>query len=326
MKILVTGGAGYIGSHVVLEALQQGHSVTVFDDLSTGLQENINKDTNFVQGSTLSISDLSKLFESEVYDGVIHLAASKAVDDSMVNPSDYATNNIIGGINLVNACSNFGIKIFIFSSSAAVYGAPRYIPIDEKHILTPSNYYGYTKLAFEQNLKWFSELKGMNYASLRYFNAAGYDIDKRVSGLERDPQNLIPIVMEAAVGIRPKINVYGDDYETQDGTGIRDYIHVSDLAKAHIDAINYVCDERKNLTLNLGTGVGYSVLDIIKKVRKVSGQNFEYQIVGRREGDPDIVIAKVDLAKELINWEAQYSDLDTILNSTWEVYKIKYVV
>ena len=325
MRLLITGGAGYIGSHVVLYALDKGYDVTVFDDLSTGRKKNINKNTQFIQGSTTSRSDLSKLFKKNKYDAVIHLAASKAAGESMSFPSKYAQNNIVGGLNLINACCEHNIKAFIFSSSAAVYGEPKHNPIDESHPLSPTNYYGFTKLLIENNLKWYSNLKGMRYASLRYFNAAGYDLKKRVPSLEIDSQNLIPLVMETTVGIRPNINIYGDDYDTIDGTGVRDYVHVIDLAKAHIDSIEYINSEDKDITVNLGTGKGYSVLDIIKKVEKISKKNIEYCIVDRRSGDPDVLIAKADLAKNLIGWDGQYSDLDTIIKSTWEMYKSKVI-
>jgi len=321
MRLLVTGGAGYIGSHVVLDAIDRGYDVTVFDDLSTGLEENINENTQFIKGSTLSKSDLSKLFKSHTYDAVIHLAASKAAGESMLVPIKYAQNNIIGGLNLINACCEHQIKVFIFSSSAAVYGLPQYNPIDESHPLLPANYYGFTKSFIEENLKWFSNLEGMRYASLRYFNAAGYDLKKRVSGLEIDPQNLIPLVMETAIGIRSKIEIYGNDYNTKDGTGVRDYVHVSDLAKAHIDSIEYIHKEKKDIVINLGTGRGHSVLDIISKVSEISHKKIEYTFEDRRNGDTDIVIAKADLAKKLFGWNGQYSDLDTIIKSTWRVYK-----
>jgi len=323
MNLLIIGGAGYIGSHVILEALDRGFDVTVFDDLSTGSRQNIQKNVQFVEGSTLSISDLSKIFKTNKFDAVIHMAASKAAGESMLEPSKYAQNNIIGGLNLINACCDHNIKIFIFSSSAAVYGVPQYIPIDENHSLLPTNYYGFTKLFIEDNLKWFSQLKGMRYASLRYFNAAGYDLKKRVSGLEINPQNLIPLVMETAVGMQPKVNLYGNDYNTKDGTGIRDYVHVSDLAKAHIDSIEYIHKENKDIVINLGTGKGYSVLDVISKVSEISHNNIEYSINDRRDGDTDKVIANADLAKELIGWEGKNSDLDTIIKSTWEIYKSK---
>ena len=321
MRVLIIGGAGYIGSHVVLAALDRGYDVTVFDDLSTGLEENINANTQFIKGSTLSKSDLSKLFKSNMYDAVIHLAASKAAGESMLVPIKYAQNNIIGGLNLINACCEHQIKVFVFSSSAAVYGLPQYNPIDECHPLSPTNYYGFTKSFIEDNLKWFSNLKGMRYASLRYFNAAGYDLKKRVTGLEIDPQNLIPLVMESAIGIRPQINVYGNDYNTKDGTGVRDYVHVSDLANAHINAIEYIFNEKKDLRLNLGNGKGYSVLDVIDKVMEISNKDIKYNIVDRRNGDVDVLIAKTDLAKDLILWEGKNSDLDTIIKSTWEIYQ-----
>ena len=321
MNLLIIGGAGYIGSHVVLEALDRGFDVTVFDDLSTGSRENIQKNVQFVEGSTLSISDLSKIFKTNKFDAVIHLAASKAAGESMLVPIKYAQNNIIGGLNLINACCEHQIKVFIFSSSAAVYGLPQYNPIDECHPLLPTNYYGFTKSFIEDNLKWFSNLKDMRYASLRYFNAAGYDLKKRVTGLEIDPQNLIPLVMESAIGIRPQINVYGNDYNTKDGTGVRDYVHVSDLANAHINAIEYIFNEKKDLRLNLGNGKGYSVLDVIDKVMEISNKDIKYNIVDRRNGDVDVLIAKTDLAKDLILWEGKNSDLDTIIKSTWEIYQ-----
>ena len=321
MKVVIIGGAGYIGSHVVLDALQRGCDVTVFDDLSTGCKENINENVQFVHGSTLSTSDLSKLFTLKRYDAVVHLAASKASGESMLEPAVYARNNIIGGQNVINACSDNNIKIIIFSSSAAVYGLPQYKQIDECHPLYPTNYYGQTKLHIEESLKWFSKLKDIKYASLRYFNAAGYDLKKRVKSLEINPQNLIPKVMEVAIGRKKQVAVYGNDYNTKDGTGIRDYIHVSDLAKAHIDSINYISNYKKNLTINLGNEIGYSVLDVINKSSEVSKKRIEHIIEERREGDIDSLIANTGLAKKLINWKPRYSDLDTIVNSTWEIYK-----
>jgi len=322
MRVVVIGGAGYIGSHIVLEAIERGYEITVFDDLSTGFKENINENVQFIHGSTLSISDLSKLFKQNRYDAVVHLAASKAAGESMLEPTIYSQNNIIGGLNVINACSDYDIKIFIFSSSAAVYGLPDYNPLDEDHPLSPTNYYGQTKLHIEENLEWFSNLKGIRYASLRYFNAAGYDLKNRVRKLEINPQNLIPSVMESAIGMRTHIEVYGNDYNTKDGTGVRDYVHVSDLARAHIDSIDYICEEKKNLIVNLGNEIGYSVLDVINKLSEISKKRIEYRIVGRRSGDSGTLIANTELAKKLISWEPRHSDLDTIINSTWELYKI----
>ena len=321
MNLLVVGGAGYIGSHIVLEAIDRGYKTTVFDDLSTGNNKNINNAAKFIEGSTLSNSDLSKLFKNDNYDCVIHLAASKASLESMSNPSKYANNNIIGSLNLINFCSKYKIKSFIFSSSAAVYGNPKYTPIDESHPLVPNNYYGYTKLMIENNLFWFSKLKGIHFALLRYFNAAGYDTKKRLLGLEIDPQNLIPIVMEAAIGLRKKIYIFGNDYSTKDGTGVRDYIHVSDLASAHLQTVDYINRKKKNLIINLGSGSGHSVLDIIKKVQEVSNVPIRYDFKDRRSGDTDIVMASSELAKKRISWEPRDSDLETIIKSTWSVYK-----
>tara|TARA_Y100000768_G_scaffold364971_1_gene325861 strand:- start:620 stop:1588 length:969 start_codon:yes stop_codon:yes gene_type:complete len=322
MKVVIIGGAGYIGSHVVLDAVERGYDITVFDDLSTGYKENINENIQFIHGSTLSISDLSTLFTRNRYDAVVHLAASKAAGESMLEPAMYARNNIIGGQNVINACSDYNIKIVIFSSSAAVYGLPQYNLIDECHPLSPTNYYGQTKLHIEESLEWFSKLKGIKYASLRYFNAAGYDLKKRVKSLEINPQNLIPKVMEVAIGRKTQVAVYGNDYNTKDGTGVRDYIHVSDLAKAHIDSINYISKNKENLTINLGNEIGYSVLDVISKSSEVSEKRIEHKIEARREGDIGSLIANTDLAKQLIGWKPRYSDLDTIINSTWEIYKI----
>ena len=314
MRLLITGGAGYIGSHVVLAALEKEYEVTVFDNLSTGLKSNLNKDAKFVFGSTTSVSDLTKLLKDNHFDAIIHLAASKAAGDSMINPSEYLHNNIIGGLNLIKACLNHDLKIFVYSSTAAVYGMPKYSPIDELHPLKPESYYGYTKLVIEDNLKWVSELKGLRYASLRYFNAAGYDVNKRISGLEINPQNLIPKVMETAIGMRSYINVYGNDYNTADGTGVRDYVHVNDLACAHIDAIEYLIEKENNLSINLGTGIGYSVFDIINKTNQISNNSIEFKVVNRRPGDSSEVIADPLTAKKIINWEARFSDLDTIIH------------
>ena len=245
MKILVAGGAGYIGSHVVFELIDQGHDVTIFDDMSLGSEKNIDSRANFVKGSTMTESDLDSVCQDR-FDCVFHFAAWKAAGESMTNPGKYAKNNLNGTINLINACDRYDIEYFIFSSSAAVYGMPEYLPLDEMHPLNPGNYYGATKLMVEKNLEWFSELKGMKYASLRYFNAAGYDVQGRITGLEKNPQNLIPITMEVACGIKDDMKVFGNDYSTEDGTGVRDYIHVNDLAVAHVNALDYLVNNNKD--------------------------------------------------------------------------------
>ena len=320
MKILVTGGAGYIGSHVVYELIDQGHDVTILDDMSLGLEENIDPRSIFVQGSTHSDSDLDSVL-SVGFDGIIHLAAWKAAGESMTDPAKYAHNNLIGTINLLNACDRHGIKRFVFSSTSSVYGNPEYIPIDENHPTEPISYYGETKLQVEKNLKWFSELKGIRFGVLRYFNAAGYDIKGRIKGRERNALNLIPIAMEVAAGIREKMQVFGDNYDTHDGTGVRDYIHVSDLAIAHRKALNYISENDKDLLVNLATGEGHSVLDVINKSKEVSGKDIPFDIVGRRAGDPATVVAVSNRANKVLDWSTKYSDLDTLIRTSWDVYK-----
>mgnify|MGYP001446934979 FL=1 len=320
MKILVTGGAGYIGSHVVYELIDQGHDVTILDDMSLGLEENIDPRSIFVQGSTHSDSDLDSVL-SVGFDGIIHLAAWKAAGESMTDPAKYAHNNLIGTINLLNACDRHGIKRFVFSSTSSVYGNPEYIPIDENHPTEPISYYGETKLQVEKNLKWFSELKGIRFGVLRYFNAAGYDIKGRIKGRERNVLNLIPIAMEVAAGIREKMQVFGDNYDTHDGTGVRDYIHVSDLAIAHMKALNYISENDKDLLVNLATGEGHSVLDVINKSKEVSGKDIPFDIVGRRAGDPATVVAVSNRANKVLDWSTKYSDLDTLIRTAWDVYK-----
>ena len=320
MKILVTGGAGYIGSHVVYELIDQGHDVTILDDMSLGLEENIDPRSIFVQGSTHSDSDLDSVL-SVGFDGIIHLAAWKAAGESMTDPAKYAHNNLMGTINLLNACDRHGIKRFVFSSTSSVYGNPEYIPIDENHPTDPISYYGETKLQVEKNLKWFSELKGIRFGVLRYFNAAGYDIKGRIKGRERNALNLIPIAMEVAAGIREKMQVFGDNYDTHDGTGVRDYIHVSDLAIAHMKALNYISENDKDLLVNLATGEGHSVLDVINKSKEVSGKDIPFDIVGRRAGDPATVVAVSNRANKVLDWSTKYSDLDTLIRTAWNVYK-----
>ena len=323
MKIFVTGGAGYIGSHVVYELCDAGHEVTIYDDMSLGREENIDKRAKFVLGSTLDRQQLKEALISDKFNAVIHLAAWKAAGESMIKPEKYSQNNIIGSMNLINSVSDAGIKNFVFSSTAAVYGSPKYFPMDEKHPINPENYYGYTKVFVEENLRWYSKLKSLNYAALRYFNAAGYDLKGRIRGKEKNPNNLLPIIMETASGMRDKVQVYGNDYNTIDGTGVRDYVHVNDLATAHVLALKYLVDNKKNLIVNLSTESGYSVLESINKAKEITGQDIPYQIVGRRDGDPDMVVASFAKANKILNWEAKSSDLETIINSMWNIYNSK---
>ncbi len=321
MKILVTGGAGYIGSHVVLDLLEADHDVIILDDLSVGVELNIHSDAQFIFGSTLDNEALKVCFRDQV-DAVIHLAAFKAAGESMTDPEKYSKNNISGTINLLNAMTDHGVHTFVFSSSAAVYGYPEYLPIDEDHPTDPINYYGFTKLVIESFLEWYGKLRGLKYVSLRYFNAAGYDPKGRILGLEQNPANLLPIVMEVASGVRDKMEVFGDDYDTPDGTGVRDYIHVSDLASAHVKALDYL-QSGDSIMVNLATGEGYSVLDVIEKAREITGHPIPYEITARREGDPAKLIATSESAGELLDWEPKLSDLESLLKTTWRVYSAK---
>lgn len=318
MKVLVTGGAGYIGSHVVLDLIEAGHEVVILDDMSLGCMENIHHQAEFIKGSTLDEAMLDVVLSKNI-DAVVHLAAFKAAGESMIHPEKYSKNNLNGATNLLNAMMKHDVKTFVFSSTAAVYGYPEYLPVDEAHPLKPINYYGFTKWVIEDILKWYSQLKGLKFAALRYFNAAGYDVNGRVMGLEKSPQNLLPIVMEVATRQRNSLDVFGNDYETKDGTGVRDYIHVNDLASAHVKALEYLQDN-DSFTVNLATGEGYSVLDVIHEAEAVTGKKINYTIVDRRSGDPDELIATSTLAEELLGWEAKYSDLNTILKSMWNVY------
>ena len=319
MRILVTGGAGYIGSHVVLAALDRGYDVITFDNLSSSNKININSKTKFIKGTVTSNKDLTNLFEHNKFDGIVHLAGKKSIEDSMLNPKKYAINNIMGTLNLLNKCVEYEVNTFIFSSSAAVYGKPEYTPIDELHLLKPSNYYGFSKLSIESNLKWYSKSYGIKYASLRYFNAAGYD--KKVLGIEHNPKNLIPIVMEAAIGKRPYVSIFGDNYNTKDGTGVRDYVHVNDLATAHINSFEYLFSKKKNLTINLGSEIGHSVFDIIKTTQSITKKNIRFKIDDPRDGDVAELIASCSLAKDLIGWNQIESSLERIIYTTWGIYK-----
>ena len=318
MKILVTGGAGYIGSHVVLALCEGGYEVVVLDDLSSGNREAVDDRAEFIQGSTLNNDDLATALNG--VDAVIHLAAFKAAGESMIDPGKYSQNNISGTISLLNAMITYEVDKFIFSSTAAVYGYPKYLPLDENHPLEPINYYGFTKLEIERILKWYGELKGLKYATLRYFNAAGYDPQRRIQFLEKNPANLIPIVMEVASGRREKMEVFGNDYDTSDGTGVRDYIHVTDLATAHVKAIEYL-NENESIILNLATGESHSVLDVINKTKEISGKNIPYHIVDRRPGDPAELYAGTTLAFDQLDWKANHSGLKSLIETTWEVYK-----
>ncbi|TLU58634.1 MAG: UDP-glucose 4-epimerase GalE [Chlorobium sp.] len=324
MRILVIGGAGYIGSHVARAFLDRGYEVTVFDNLQTGLRENLFEDARFVHGDIMRPEQLRSVMQGGGYDGCVHLAALKAAGQSMLKPEAYSESNIAGTINILNQAAAAGISPVIFSSSAAVYGSPRYLPMDEDHPKEPENFYGFTKLEIERLLGWYDRLKEMRYGAIRYFNAAGYDVLGRVRGLELNPENLLPIVMETAAGIRSKLLIFGDDYPTRDGSCIRDYVHVSDLAEAHVRAFEYIRQHDKSITVNLGTENGITVIEMVERARAITGMAVPAEISGRREGDPAELVASSSRARELLGWVPKYSDIDTLVSSTWKMYE-KYL-
>lgn len=305
MHILVIGGAGYIGSHVVKALVGAKHKVTVFDNLSTGLEMNLFPENGFIKADILDYGAVKKALQNKV-DAVVHLAAKKAVGESMEKPEKYALNNICGTLNILNAMAETGVNKLVFSSSAAVYGNPEYLPIDEKHPVNPVSFYGFTKLDIENYMRWYGQLKGLRFVSLRYFNAVGYDEEGIVRGLEKNPQNLLPIVMEALLGKRSKVQIFGNDYDTRDGTCIRDYIHVLDLATGHVKALERL---KKNAGLdiyNLGTGIGYSVLDVIHNFEAATGITIPFEFKPRRAGDIPVNYSNADKAWKELGWKAQY--------------------
>ncbi len=317
-KILVIGGAGYIGSHVVKALLENGFAVTVYDNLSTGQEINLFTEAEFIKGDILDVPHLEKVM-SGGYAAVVHLAAKKAVGESMENPQLYATNNLNGAVNIINAMVNNGVKNLVFSSTAAVFGMPQYVPVDEKHPLNPINFYGFTKLQIERVMDWFSNLKDFHYIALRYFNAVGYAADGSIRGKEKNPQNLLPIVMEVLTGKRDKLHIFGNNYDTPDGTCIRDYIHVEDLASAHVAAIKKLLQGGNSQCLNLGTNKGTSVLEMVASAERVSGKKINYDFAPRRPGDPAILVATSESAQQQLGWTPRYTDIDEIVKTTWNL-------
>lgn len=326
MNVLVIGGAGYIGSHVTSALVGAGHSVVVFDNLSSGLRGNLLPKTTFVHGDILDTEALRRAFAGDggsasAIDAIVHLAAFKAAGESMLAPEKYARNNIAGTINILNEATRAGVRRIVFSSSAAVYGEPEYLPVDENHPQRPENFYGFTKLEIERILQWYDSLRSLRFAALRYFNAAGYDPSGTIYGLEQNPANLLPVVMEVAAGIRPELQIFGDDYETEDGTGVRDYVHVTDLADAHVRALDHIDTTDSSLTVNLGSESGLSVLQILQTAREVTGKPIPARVVDRRPGDPAKLVASSGLAKETLQWNTKFSDVETLVKTSWAVYR-----
>lgn len=317
MKVLVVGGAGYIGSHVAKALMLKGHEVTVYDNLSTGQEINLFKQNRFIKGDILDYPALVEAMRGQ--DAVVHLAAKKAVGESMENPMLYSVNNISGSLNILNAMVECGAKYIVFSSSAAVYGMPEVSTIDENVPLNPINYYGFTKLEIEKFMGWYDRLKGIKFVALRYFNAVGYDADGDIRGKEINSQNLLPIMMEVVSGKRDKLKIFGNDYPTPDGTCIRDYIHVSDLASAHVLALEKLNQGMTSQSLNLGTEKGTSVLEMLRAVEKVVGRKLPAEFAPRRAGDPAILVASAAKARSLLGWKPQYLDVEKIVQTVYNI-------
>jgi UDP-glucose-4-epimerase GalE len=315
--ILVTGGAGYIGSHTVKALRTAGFQPLIFDNFSTGHRSFI-KATPAFEGDLCNPADVARVFSEYSIDGVLHFAGKALVGESTQKPELYYQTNLIGGLNLLNAMKACNVKYLIFSSTCATYGTPHAVPIREDHPQNPINPYGDSKLAFERAMRWLHEAHGLEYLSLRYFNAAGADADGEF-GEDHDPEtHLIPLTLDAATGRRSDVQILGTDYPTPDGTCLRDYIHVSDLARAHVVGLQALMNgEIPSQALNLGTGHGYSVREVIDTVRKVTGRNFTVRESGRRPGDPPELVAAVDRAKTVLGWTAVESDLAHIVKTAW---------
>jgi len=319
MKLLIIGGAGYIGAHVVHDLVEDGHHVIVYDNLSSGFKENLPSNCTFILGDILEKENLISAINQKI-DVVFHFAAKKAAGESMVDARSFSQTNITGTINILDAMVECNVKNIIFSSTAAVYGEPEYLPIDESHPTNPTNFYGFTKLTIEKLIEWYSHIHHINFSSLRYFNAVGYDLKKRILIAEKEPQNLFPIIMEVSLGDKETMDVFGNDYDTPDGTCIRDYIHVNDLSRAHIKALTYLVEKKENLCVNIGTGKGYSVFEAIKSAESITGKKFIFNITGMRYGDPESLFAKSNLVNNLLEWSPQYSSLESIIQSMWTLY------
>ncbi len=323
-SVAIVGGAGYIGSHVAKAFRDDGFEVHILDNLSAGAKGNVLSGTIFHHCDILVPSSLDRFFGTQKVAGVVHLAARKAVGESMNIPLVYTEANVIGTHNVLASMYRYGCKHFIYSSSAAVYGTPDYLPIDEDHPLNPDNYYGYTKKCSEEMISWYGKLVGISSISLRYFNAVGYDHAGEIRGIESNPNNLLPRVMECAIGVRDHIDVFGVDFDTEDGTGVRDYVHVSDLANAHLLAMKYAltCSEKAcTHSLNLGSEKGASVYEIIKASREITGRKIPTKEVVRRPGDPATLIASSQQAMEILGWTPKHTDIRDMIETTWEIYK-----
>ena len=321
MKILVLGGAGYIGSHTVYELIEQGQEVVIADNLETGHREALHSKARFYQGDIRDRSFIDDVFEKEEIEAVIHFAANSLVGESMVNPLKYYDNNLCGTKVLLESMVAHNIDKIVFSSTAATYGEPERIPILETDRTLPTNPYGETKLSMEKMFHWTGVAHGMRYVSLRYFNACGAHSSGTI-GEAHDPEShLIPLILQVPNGKRKAISIFGDDYDTKDGTCIRDYIHVTDLAQAHILAVDYLKKGKKSNIFNLGNGIGFSVKEVVDAAREVTGHPIPVEIVPRRAGDPGQLIASSSKAREILGWEPKYTIMKEIIASAWNWHK-----
>jgi UDP-glucose 4-epimerase len=326
-KILVTGGAGYIGSHTVKKLGEAGYAVVVYDNLSTGSAEAVLYGELY-KGELNDRQRLEQVFEQHSFDAVLHFAASISVPESLAKPLEYYANNTSNVINVLQCCNKFNVDQFVFSSTAAVYGEVKESPVEETSPTEPINPYGKSKLMSESIIRDYAQASKLKYVILRYFNVAGADSSGKIGQMGKKAAHLIKVGCDAALGIRPFASIYGTDYPTADGTGIRDYIHVEDLATAHVDALRYLERESTSQILNCGYGTGYSVKEVLSKIQEISGVDFPIVETPRREGDPACVIASGQKIREVIGWNPQYNSLDKIVGSAlaWEQKKIEQLV
>ena len=321
MAILVLGGAGYIGSHTALELVKSGRDVVIADSLVTGYKKAIPEKARFYQGDIRDFEFLDNLFQQEKIDAVIHFAAYSLVGESVANPLKYYGNNLYGTKILLEAMVKNNIDKIVFSSTAATYGEPENIPILESDRTCPTNPYGETKLAVEKMFKWVAEAHGLRYVSMRYFNACGADENGIIGEAHNPESHLIPIILQVPNGKRETISIYGTDYDTPDGTCIRDYIHVTDLAQAHILAVKYLYNGGKSDIFNLGNGVDYSVREVIETARKATGRPIPVTETSRRAGDPARLVASSEKAKRILGWKPVHNCLEEIIASAWNWHK-----
>lgn len=319
-NVLVVGGAGYIGSHTVKRFAQENYNVIIFDNLSMGF-EILARYGELIVGDLKNIDSIDAVFKKYDIEVVLHFAAFAYVGESVVNPKKYYENNVKNTLNLLDSMLRFNIKKIIFSSTCAVFGLPKYLPICEEHPKNPINPYGKSKLMVEEILEDFNKAYGLQYVILRYFNAAGADLDGELGEMHDPETHLIPIAIDAAHNEKHTLHVYGDTYATEDGSCVRDYIHVNDLAGAHIKAYEYMNNNVISNTFNLGSGKAYSVLEVIKAIEKVSSKKLPYIIEPKRTGDPDKLISSSKKANSILNWKPEVSDIETIIKSAlkWQL-------